>query len=734
MPIGCGLTEPEPLFGQPPRRAAIRIVELPGRIDGVPAEAGSPDHRARNRWRAGDAWSRESTDGSVRFTSPDFGPDGLPNPGRFNARLRPAGATRVIVVPHARGGQLEREHRQLRRLVLELAGDAHPGHTVEIEVDLYEALHGNFGDAGRGGVLEKLEIELPDADPAAAELLDASIESRRQLASDDPAGMLVVDHGGVLRPTWYARGGVAASFELQVPADSPELRWHDACVSACGDRVVEVVSGGKRTELWREVAVAADGGARWTLRSLPLARFAGRSVELSLRVEGSGVGLFGDPRVLSLEAQTKRSNGTASPTTRRARASDVLVYMIDTLRADRLGVGGSSVPAVSPTIDQLARTGAWFEMALSSSPWTKPAIATLMSGILPNTHGVGAASYTDRMPPTVPLVQERFRAAGWRTASFSASPLGSTLSALDRGFAAAFPPRFWSGRAELDMNPSASQLSAALLDWIDEEPDRPFFAYVHTLEVHEWKLPRYQQDLPRHYTSYDAAVHDADLHLGRLLDELERRGRRNDLLIVIVSDHGESWGDHGLPSHGFGLFQSQIHVPLIFWSGRGLRPERIPAPVSLADLAPTLLDGFGLPPLREADGRSLGGYLRGDPPEQRPVLSSLLRFVWAPEAPQQFAITTPQRLKLIRTSGAPGRAFDLVIDPQETHPLEHPSAVTVRELDRVLASQARRAVAFRERHGDSAPGSVRLDDVVRLRALGYLPESEGDPAERHEHE
>jgi arylsulfatase A-like enzyme len=428
--------------------------------------------------------------------------------------------------------------------------------------------------------------------------------------------------------------------------------------------------------------------------------------------------------VLSVGQQTTRSLQAASPMAERTRAPDVLVYMIDTLRADRLGVGGSNAPAVSPTIDRLARTGAWFEMALSSSPWTKPAIATLMSGILPNTHRVGAGSYTDRMPPTVALVQERFRAAGWRTASLSASPLGSTLSALDRGFAAAFPPRFWRGRAELDMNPSASQLSAALLDWIDEEPDQPFFAYVHTLEVHEWKLPRYQRDLPDQYTSYDAAVRQADLQLGRLLDELEQRGRQDDLVIVVVSDHGESWGDHGLPSHGFGLFQSQIHVPLVFWSGRGLSPERISTPVSLADLAPTLLDGFGLPPLAEADGRSLAGYLRGDPLEHRPVLSSLLRFVWAPEAPQQFAVTTPQQLKLIRTTGSPERAFDLVIDPRETHPLEHPTAATAHELDRMLADQARRAAAFRSRHGDGAPGAVTHDDVERLRALGYLPKSD----------
>ena len=153
------------------------------------------------------------------------------------------------------------------------------------------------------------------------------------------------------------------------------------------------------------------------------------------RQDGSGTGLFGNPRIIQSQSGQ--------------RAKDVLVYLIDTLRADRLGAGGGPAPGVSPTMDRLAREGAWLDLVLSSSPWTKPAIATLMSGILPTTHRVGAGTYTDRMPGTVALVQERFRAAGWRTGSFSASPLGSTLSALERGFDAAYPPRHWMASGNL---------------------------------------------------------------------------------------------------------------------------------------------------------------------------------------------------------------------------------------------------------------------------------------------
>jgi arylsulfatase A-like enzyme len=201
-------------------------------------------------------------------------------------------------------------------------------------------------------------------------------------------------------------------------------------------------------------------------------------------------------------------------------------------------------------------------------------------------------------------------------------------------------------------------------------------------------------------------------------------------VLVLTSDHGESWGDHGLPSHGFGLYQSQIHIPLIFWkSGDGaLGSAKVTTPVSLSDLAPSLLEGFGLPPLEESDGVSLVPGLAGGELARGPVLSALLRFVWAPDAPRQYAVTTPEQRVSIRPEGGRERSYDLVVDPRELRPLARPDPAAARALDGMLARQAQRAAAFDARHGPVVPGPVTAEDSARLRALGYL--GDPGPAER----
>ena len=694
-------------LGSAPAGPPIRLVDLDARITGSSEIAGDRpllrlDHHALR------AWDVAAEPDAVRFSSPLLAVQGLHGADRLHLRVHPGGARGLAVIPHMRGPQLPREHRTLRRLELAFEPGDDPDAPLDVSIDLHEALHASFGDAGRGGRLEKLEILLLGAEHERAAIVSLAIEPRRLLPANTAAAPFVADHQGVLRPAWVVRGGSQVEIAVRLPRGSPEIRWTGAAVGGTGARIVELVHDAGSQRLSAEPASEGTLDAPWTPMRSDLTSWAGEPVRIRFRVEAGGIGLFGDPVVMTAGEAT--------------RTPDVVVYLIDTLRADHLGVGGSVVPGVSPNFDRLARKGVWFERAQSSSPWTKPAIATLMSGILPPTHRVGATSYTDRLPPSVALLQERFRDAGWRTGSFSASPLGSTLSALDRGFDTAYPPRFWRSGGRLGMNPSADQLQEALLDWVAEQPDRPFFAYVHTLEVHEWKLARYQRERPANFTPYHAAILDADRHLGALVEALEQRGR--PFWLVITSDHGESWGDHGLPSHGFGLHQSQIHIPLLFSSSEGRTPLKVTTPVSLADLAPTLLDGFGLPALEESDGESLLAALRGEPLAARAILSALLRFVWAPNAPKQYALTTADQRVLIRREGDPvPRAFDLVVDPGELQPLTAPDPNLERTLDALLARQAARAERFSERHGSSIPGPITLDDAERLRALGYLGDS-----------
>jgi arylsulfatase A-like enzyme len=731
--LACGAgPERGGVLGAPPAEAPIHLASHSGTIAPDPSSPGESAPALGAPLATFDAeallgWTAVPSEDGVSFGSPPLAPRGLAGVGTLQLRVRPGGATQVAVVPWAQGEQLAREHRALRRLELALERDADPDAPVELALDLQEALHGNFGDAGRGGRLARLEVILPGAEPGRAALLALTIEPKRILPPEAVAASLVVDHGDVLRPSWAVRARARVELEVRVPGGSPELRWYAGALPGTGEQRIEVVTDEGSELLAREAPVLGRGGLPWSPRAHSLARFAGRTIRLRLSVapvareDGTlvdgGVGLFGDPTLVP--AAVRAADSGATP--------DVLLYLIDTLRADHVGAYGSRVPGVSPTLDRLIREGVAFRRAQSSSPWTKPAIATLMSGILPTTHGVGATRYTDRMPESVPLVQGRFRDAGWRTGSFSASPLGSTLSALERGFDVALPPRHWRAHARLDLNPAADQLHERMLAWVDEQPDRPFFAYVHTLEVHEWKLARYRSGLPGGGTAYDAAIFDADRQLGALVGELERRGR--DVMIVVVSDHGESWGDHGMPSHGFGLYQSQIHVPLVFWRGGALTRRLVTEPVSLSDIAPTLLDGFGLPPLDESDGVPLTPAFAGRTLERGPVLSALLRFVWAPRAPRQYAVTLPGEVVSIRSEAGTEHSFDLVIDPQELRPLASPDAAASQALDALLAGQAERARAFRARHGEVVPGPVNPEDSERLRALGYLEEVELEEVE-----
>jgi arylsulfatase A-like enzyme len=363
-----------------------------------------------------------------------------------------------------------------------------------------------------------------------------------------------------------------------------------------------------------------------------------------------------------------------------------------------------------------------FSRALSSSSWTKPAIPTLLSGLHPITHGVGATSYTDRLPQSVPMLQDAFRSAGWRTGSFAASPLGSTLSGLERGFDAAYAPQHWSVSGGDPEHPAARQLHDALLAWLDEEPDRPFFAFVHTLETHEWRHERHQRDRQPDWDAYDAAVHDADQQLGELLAALEARGRRP--LVVLLSDHGESFGEHGVKGHGTSLFQSQLHIPLMFFSRQALPPMTVTEPVSLLDVAPSILDLVGLPALPAQDGTSLASWVRtgrgSTAPTRSGVTSELTRFVWRPDAPKWRSLVALDGEKLIRIEGQAPLAFDLKRDPCETEPVTSLATKLLPALEARIAAESATHAEFAARHDAGPRAAVDAGDVERLRALGYV--------------
>jgi arylsulfatase A-like enzyme len=684
--------------------AVIHLVDRSAQIAG---EARS-DELTLVRWEGEELerWHSRADSEGVWLVAPRF-EEGLDAAGEVEIELVPGSARRLDMIPIVAGDEYASEAmRRVRRIEVPLEQDLAPDTALRIRADVTETIHGNWGDAARGGQLVGLELRLIGAEPERVRLRSVTLESRGGTHEPFAARAAVAELGGRLHPSWWVRGGASAEFLVELPdaqSGEVELVWYDAGLEGAGSRCVEILSGDDSSFSWR-----SEDTEGWRVQRVSLTPWAAETLRIRLSTEGEGVGLFGDPRIV----------GGASG----KRADSVLVYLIDALRADHVGAFGAPFPGISPTIDGLAAEGVAFHMALSHSPWTKPSIATLLTGLLPTTHRVGSRTLSDRLPASVAFAQERFRHAGWRTGSFSANPLGSTLSGLERGFGTAVAPRHWRGRSQLGRHPAASQVHAELLGWIDEEPDRPFFAYAHVMEVHPQGRARLPRARPPGYTSYASAVRAADADLGALLDSLADRGLDSNLLLVVVADHGESFGEHGaqLRGHGTSLFQDQIHVPLVFWSRAGLRSGAVTDPVGLADVAPTLLDLFGLSRLEEAEGGSLAAHLRGEAAEPRSIPSALLRFPHAADAPQQFSLVSHQGVKALRV-GAERFGFDLRNDPHETDRLEVRADATQLELERRIESYPTRARDFRERHGVPHVGTVDSEQMRRLRALGYVP-------------
>jgi arylsulfatase A-like enzyme len=262
---------------------------------------------------------------------------------------------------------------------------------------------------------------------------------------------------------------------------------------------------------------------------------------------------------------------------------------------------------------------------------------------------------------------------------------------------------------------------------------RPFFLFLHTYKVHHpysfgpayaerfaepdaWSLPGLDTRVPsqhrKNMDAYDRAICEVDDQLSELLDALDRHGLARDTLVVVVSDHGEAFGEHGALQHGTAAHQEQLQVPLIL-RGPGIpRGLRVDAPASLVDVAPTLFDVVGLPPLEAADGRSLRPLLAGGSLPPRPIF-----FAWMGGTGVRSG-----RWKAHRTRHGL-EVFDLSTDPGERVAVEakafQPEQLLAQHRE---ATRARRETLTRAAAdgGGATPQPMTPELERSLRALGYV--------------
>jgi arylsulfatase A-like enzyme len=288
-----------------------------------------------------------------------------------------------------------------------------------------------------------------------------------------------------------------------------------------------------------------------------------------------------------------------------------VLVTLDTTRFDALSALGGP-PGLTPNLDALAAESLVYEEARSVAPLTLPAHASIMTGLYPPRH-TARGNGPMVLPPSAETVAERARAAGYETAGF----VGAL--ALDRayGIAQGFEvwdqpdsgPSMWSGQI---YERPAREVVAAARTWLTErDPARPLFLWVHVFDPHAPYQPPPEMLARAGGDPYLGEVAAVDAALGRLLDDLRRRGLLERATVVVAGDHGEARGGHGESTHGLFCYDETLRVPLFVRHPDGYRAgETERAPVSLADLGPTLLDALGLAVPPGLDGAS---FLRRAP-------------------------------------------------------------------------------------------------------------------------
>jgi choline-sulfatase len=449
------------------------------------------------------------------------------------------------------------------------------------------------------------------------------------------------------------------------------------------------------------------------------------------------------------------ATAAAPPQTRRSSDPDAinLVFvLIDTLRADHLSAYGYE-RETSPVIDAIARSGVRFERVRSQASWTKASMASLWTGAYPVRTGV--LRYKHALPDAVTMPAEILRNAGFRTAGIWRNGWIAGNFGFAQGFDVYYRPAPSRTPEKLTRrNPSAHPLIGTDLDITESAREflhtygrERFFLYLHYMDVHQYL---YDQDSavfgPEYADAYDNAIRWTDKNVGMLVELLSTHDLLDRTLLVVASDHGEAFMEHGREGHARGIYREVTEVPLIM-----RLPGRLPAGIVVeplvqnVDIWPTLVDLLGLPPLQGAQGTSLVPLIEAAAGKEaddasavahRPAFAHMDR-TWGRERaePRPLVSVTEGRYRLIHPVTPPGQdqLFDREADPGEQRDLAPDApervAAMIERIETYLDSSE-------SPWGAAAEVEIDAMRLEQLRALGYLRRpgerdaTEGEGADR----
>jgi arylsulfatase A-like enzyme/Flp pilus assembly protein TadD len=400
-------------------------------------------------------------------------------------------------------------------------------------------------------------------------------------------------------------------------------------------------------------------------------------------------------------------------------APNIILITIDTTRADRMGFLGSQ-RGLTPSLDTLAHDSVVFAHAYSQAPLTAPSHATILTGTYPQFHRV--SDFQLPLSKDLPFAPAILKAKGYKTAAFVGSlvldPSVDLAVGFNRGFDTYDAGFHMSARGE-DRYKSVERRGAVVVDhalaWLKQNPQGPFFVWVHLYDAHEPYDP--PEPFKTKYASalYDGEIAYVDSAVGTLLTELHNRGLYDNSMIALMADHGESLGAHGEDTHGFFLYDETIHVPLLFklpaGKSAGVQIDKF---VGLVDVLPTILQTVGIAIPKEMQGSPLLGTAPPDRPLYAETDYGRSAFGWS-------SLRSLRTGKYLFVEAPRRELYDRTADPKEGNNLALASKAVADTLQSRLDD-------FREKTSSSGEAPKRVADpeaAAKLVALGYMGAGSG---------
>ncbi len=501
---------------------------------------------------------------------------------------------------------------------------------------------------------------------------------------------------------------------------------------------ISVVREGEGLNVFeRRLSVDAGSSTGWHDTIVDLSRYQGETtLEMSVESDG-GPDLFA--HMTAPVITTKATNN---------RPPNVLLVSLDTLRADHLGIYGYERDT-SPNMDRIfGEQGVVVDRVYSQATNTIYGHTAMLSGVNPRT---GFAEIDTLFPPQSNIVltmAEVLRRAGYRTAAFTEDALLIADTGFNRGFESYFEE---VGSSRKHVEGHIEKIFDAGQSWLERHTHEPFFLFLHTYQVHSPYTPpeshagmfpsepdaskaRKLLDL------YDAEIAYTDEQVDALIRGVDELGLGENTILIVTSDHGEEFGEHGHLYHAGHLTNEILHVPLLM-RAPGILPAGVKrgGPMGLIHIMPTVLDLLGIEPPIHVSARSLADHLLEDgPAESEPIFAeanSPRVFTvdgsdpeWIP--PSYSATQWPLRLVRIRTSdGFRYELYDLEADPGETRNVYDERRGEIAKLQAALDGYERNCDARRRSLSQlvaltasvpPAPAEIDQRRLEKLRALGYI--------------